>query len=454
MTTRIPLVALLLLPPGLTRAEVDPLEDALSAAYYAAERDLQAGKDRKEIADRLKPVVEKNTKSVFYKLASEFLADLTESAKNPPKPDAEPEKRLADTRIEFWRVQIAENWGGALKEFLKKEPKDPACQLLTAERKVIDQLIPLLTDRSPTRVPNERIVSGSGLKPQPRVCDVALAIIEYHGQCRFHYDTIFGRLLHQLPADDREKIVKRVEEWWKEHKDKSAAAGVRAQIQHAMSYPERVWMAKTLIRLGEGQKTDDKEYGLNVLRDMLKLHRRSHVGGYVADALAEVGDTSAVDVFYDEWKAWLGRPGLMHDSKIAFYLCAHGKRREWELLHDISLKDIAAGKRPGSGAVWADVVNSGQAEKNPYAIPILGLVLGQTEKTGSRYIDKVGAQPFSSADKATEYLQKQVSKDFGYRPAGTAEERAAAIAKAQKWWDDEGKAKYTFDYIEKEMVKK
>jgi hypothetical protein len=455
MATRAVLAALMLvLPGGVVLAEVDPLEDAVSKAYYAAEADLQAGKDRREIADRLKPMVEKHPTSPYYKLASEFLADLTESARNPPKADGEPEARLADTRIEFYLVRIAENWGTPLKEFLKKEPKDPASQLLAADRKVIERLIPLLTDKAPTRVPNQRFTNGSGLNPQPRVCDVALAIIEYHAQCRFHYDTIYGTYLHQLPADRREAVAKRVREWWTENKDKSVAAGVRAQIPHAASYPEKVWMAKTLIRLGEGRKTDDKEYGLTVLRDMLKQNRRGHVGGYVADVLAELGDTSAVDLFYDEWKSWLGRPGLMHDSKIAFYLCAHGKRREWELLHAIALEEIRAGKGPGEGAVWACVVNSGKADKNPFAIPVLGLAIGQTKDTGSRSVDGAGGQSFSYADTAIEHLQKQVGKDFGYKRAGTAEERMAAIRKAQQWWDEEGKAKYTFDYIGTNMMPK
>jgi hypothetical protein len=455
VTSRAALVTILfILPAGFARAELDPLPDALSAAYYAAERDLQAGKDRGEIAERLKPVVEKNSTSAYYKLASEFLADLTESAKSPPKPDDPPEKRLADTRIPLYLVTFAENRDKPLQAHLKKDPDDPAAQLLKADRKVIEELIPALNDRSPTRIPNQRFTTGSGLRPQPRVCDVALAIIEYHSYCRFHHDTIQGTVLHQLPADHRAKVIERVKEWWKENKDKSVAAGVRAQIPHAASYPEKVWMAKTLVRLGEGQKTDDKEFGLNVLRDMLKQYRRSHVGAYVANALAEVGDSSAVDVFYDEWKSWLGRPGLIHDSRIAFYLCAHGKRREWELLHAISLEELKEGKGPGSGAVWAAVVNSGKAGTNPYAIPILGLAIGQTEKTGSRYVGKVGAQSFSYADTAVEYLQKQVDKDFGYKTGGTEEERSAAIRKAQEWWDAEGKAKYTFDFIEKHLAAK
>jgi hypothetical protein len=415
MTVRTAFVALaLVLPVGLARAFIPPPSDTLLTAYHAAVADLCAGKDRRQIADRLKPVVEANAASVNHKFVSEFLADLTESAKHPPKPDAEPEKRLADTRITFSVLKYAENWGGPLKQSLEKDPNDPACRLLAADRAVIGRLLPLLKDRSPTRADELFGIEGR-LYPQPRVCDVALSIIEYHGRCRFHHDTIYGTVLHQLPADRRETAIWRVEEWWKENKDKSVAAGVRSQLPYAGSYPEKVWMAKSLARLGEGQQTGDREFGLNVLRDMVKQNRRSHVGAYAAGALAEFGDTSAVDVFYDEWKLWLGRPGLMHDSHIAFYLCAHGKRREWELLHAISLEEIQnGGQGTGGWAVWAAVVNSPPAGTNPYAIPVLGLALRFTEPTGNRYVEGVvGGQSFSKADTATECLQKQVGKVSG-----------------------------------------
>jgi len=113
--------------------------------------------------------------------------------------------------------------------------------------------------------------------------------------------------------------------------------------------------------------------------------------------------------------------------------------------------EVRDGKGPGNGAVWACAVNSGVAGTNPYAIPILGLALDQTSNAGSGW-GQNGAQSFSYADKACELFQKQVGKDFGYRRNGTPPERLAAIEDAQAWWDAEGKAKYSFDYIEKEMV--
>ncbi|HJT35828.1 MAG TPA: hypothetical protein VJ783_27615 [Pirellulales bacterium] len=449
MTARAALVVLVLFI-GSARAEIPPPPDELSRAYDAALNELRAGKDRQRIADGLKPVVEEYPASDYATVAGAFLVDLTASAKNPPtRPGDPPEKRLADSRVPFYLLKYAENWGEPLKTFVLKEPNDAAAQLVAADRAVIARLIPLLTDRSPARSNDTNPFES--MTPQPRVCDLALALIEYHGNARFHHDTIHGAYLHQLPDAEREKVAKRVAEWWEEVNDKSVAAGVRAQLVHGRSYPETVWMAKTLARLGEGQETDDREFALSFLRGMVNQNRRRHVGAYAAEALAELGDTSSVDVFYDEWKSWLGRRGLIHDSSIAFYLCKHGGRREWELLHAISLSEVREEKGAGAGAVWACAVNSAVAGANPYAIPILGLALDQTENTGSRLV-KGGAQSFSYADTACEQLQEQIGKDFGYKRNGTSAERLAAIKKAQGWWRAEGKAKYSFDYIEREMV--
>lgn len=449
MTARAALVVLVLFI-GPARAEIPPPPDELSRAYDAALTELRAGKDRQSIADGLKPVVEEYPTSDYASVASAFLVDLSASAKNPPmRPGDPPEKRLADSRVPFYLLKYAENWGEPLKTFALKEPNDPAAQLVAADRAVIARLTLLLTDRSPARSNNTD--SFRWMTPQPRVCDLALALIEYHGKARFDHDTIQGAYLHQLPDSEREKVAQRVAEWWGEVKDKSVAAGVRAQLVHGRSYPETVWMAKTLARLAEGQQTDDWEFALSFLRGMVNQNRRRHVGAYAAEALAELGDTSAVDVFYDEWKSWLGRRGLIHDSQIAFYLCKHGGRREWELLHTISLSEVRSGKGAGAGAVWACVVNSAVAGANPYAIPILGLALNQTGNTGSRLVEG-GAQSFSYADRACEQLQEQTGKEFGYTRNDTSAARLAAIKKAQGWWSAKGKAKYSFDYIERDMV--
>ena len=434
---------------GLSTAEIPPPSDDLSNAYAIAVAALCKGGDRQDIVDSLAPVVTKNGGSPYARLARPFLVDLATSAKRRPiGRDEQPEQRLANTRIPFHLLRHAGNWGDPLKVFIAKEPDDPASELASADRSVISRMIPLLSDRDPARCESSLVIDWDS--PQPRVCDLALAIIEYHGKVRFHYDTIFGSYLHQLPDADHKKVTERVTAWWQEVKDKSVASGIRAQLAHGRSYPETVWMATTLAKLTAGSETDDREFALQVLRTMIDENPRTHVGAYAADALAELGDTSPVDTFYREWKSWLGRPGLIHDSQIAFYLCKHGTRREWELLQAISVEEIKNRKGPGAGAVWACVVNSGVADTNPYAIPILALALSQTENTGSRWIEN-GSQAFSYADTSCELLQKQVGVDFGYQRTGTPEERSRAIEKAAIWWEAEGRTKYEFDNIEREL---
>jgi hypothetical protein len=80
------------------------------------------------------------------------------------------------------------------------------------------------------------------------------------------------------------------------------------------------------------------------------------------------------------------------------------------------------------------------------------MALSDTKNSGSRYVnEKIGSQSFSKADKATEYLQGLTGQDFGYHRQGTQAERSAAIERAQQWWADAGKGKFTFDYIEQNL---
>jgi hypothetical protein len=218
MTIRVALVALALMV-GYARAERLPPPDELSKAYDAALTELRAGEDRQGIAGRLEPVVERLPDSSYARLARPLLLDLTASAKNPPaRPADPPEKRLAETRIPFYLLSYAENWGEPLKAFVAKEANDPCSELVAADRAVITRLTPLLADRSPARCDGG--LSSEWTTPQPRVCDLALALIEYHGKVRFHHDTIQGTYLHQLSDAEREEVAARVAAWWEEVKDK------------------------------------------------------------------------------------------------------------------------------------------------------------------------------------------------------------------------------------------
>lgn len=450
MTARAAIVVLFLFISS-ARAQLSQFRDDLSEAYKAAISDLSGGKDRQGIVDRLKPVLDKNPASPYAPIAIPFLKDLAASAKNPPAgPSDPPETKLAESRIQFIVLGSPPSWDGMLKEYVTYQPTDPCAQLASADREVIARLIPLLSDRSPARCDASSIFQE--VKPQARVCDLALALIQYHGKVLFHRDTRHGTFLHQLPDAELTQVAERVATWWEEVKDKSIAAGVRAQLTHDGWSAESVWMAKTLARLGEGQETDDREFALNILRGMLTQSRGQYLSISAANALAEFGDFTALDIFYEAWKSSLDRPGLIYQPEIVFYLSKHGGRREWELLYAITLLEIRTNKRIEEGTVWAHAVSSEQAGTNPYAIPLLGIVLDQTREVGSRSVGNAPAQVISFADDACEKIQKQIGQDFGYRFDNMLSDRLAAIKRARAWWETEGITKYTFDYIEKEIV--
>jgi len=146
-----------------------------------------------------------------------------------------------------------------------------------------------------------------------------------------------------------------------------------------------------------------------------------------------------------------------YEPKLVRYLCAHGRRREWDLLYAIAESEIREKEKlpQGPSRVWSTVVGNAMYEKSPYTIPFLGLALTETQQTGVRWVGNPGmAQPYSAADTAAGLLQLRTGQDLGYKMEGTADERKAAIERARAWWEKEGKAKYTFDSIEKNLLKK
>jgi len=288
----------------------------------------------------------------------------------------------------------------------------------------------------------------------PRVSDVALNIIEAVSRCKFHRAT-WADDREMTTVERRDRLTEHITQWWRENKGKSVAEGIRTQIPHGDSYT-RVTMAENLIRVAGETRPEDREYGLGVLRNLSKDPYSS--GAAAANALAKYGDFSPVEEYYEQFGVWLNTRGRLWDGTLPgmFYLAEHGGRKEWELLCKVAAHDIESaneGKAWGRHAyVLRSLVNASRAQSSPYAIPLLGMALSDKEMTGSRWInEKIGGQSFSKADQATEYLQMLTGTDFGYHVDGTSAERIAAIERAQKWWTDEGKAKYTFDYIEKNM---
>jgi hypothetical protein len=488
----------------------DSYEDDVSRAYEEAISDLQKGKDRKTIADRLAVVLvrKENAKSEFLPGAALFHADLVRSVKYSPaavlhgegllfhtfqngdwcagrrsvrivpklarrfRNDSRhfgprivsetigrsdlattaatqpPEKRLAESRtvpaifsFEENRIHIADK--------LQSMPEDPAHLLLAADRDVIEKLIPALRDRSPTRCVSDRFDFGRpvlGVPNQPRVCDLAMVIIEYHSKCVFQHP--FEKHIHHLPDAQFEIRVRAVETWWKENRDRSLTEGIRAQLPKALTEYETERMAKNLILHAGSPTGPDAVHGRAVLlAEILRDPLRDRAIDY-AYTLAEVGSPElALDPLYKAHKAvriTFERTERLHPLLSSFFI-HHGNRREWEFVHSIVEREIEKGGVTPVECVTGDLLRSDHS-KRMCMVPIWALALQ------SRYTDK--SYRVSLAEHATKKLQAFTGRDFGYEAKGTAAEKSAAIDRAVTWWNDEGKSKYTFAFIEKELATK
>jgi hypothetical protein len=432
------------------------LHDALDSEMIAVGRKLYKGQKKEEILSSLQAAIQKNPRSTRVPLAKELARDLADSIEAAAKrqqagrklEDA-PEEFLEESKLEPHLLAYYQN-RRSLADFAGKNPRDPSILVIKQGRGAIERLIPALHYRAPIPAENNIIVDGE--YSTDRVCDLAMRLIEHLSLCKFHFNASTGTAFHALKPEVRHHRIARIEEWWKENKNRTVIEGIRSQLLHEESHEIRE-MLKNLIRQANLENSKvDQEFGLERMRAHL-LHDNH---AYFANDLTEFGDFSAVDVFYKVLNDSLnvrGRYWQMDTGRV-FYLTKYGKRREWELLLKIAEKEIEQGKDVGQAGVWPALVNCHDATKTPFMIPGLGLALGHTERTGSRFInEKNGAQDFSIADKSTQYLQELTKVDFGYRVEDSEAERMAAIKKSQKWWAETGKAKYTFDYIEKEMLK-
>jgi hypothetical protein len=434
------------------------MPDPVTQAIEQAGQGLRRGDARGDVLARLRDALLKAGTSDFRNYADALATDLEtsialENARTAERSDpaGSPEKYLMDSRWQprVWRPGGGERsrWGEAFSKF----PDDPARRILLEDREVIDRLLPLLEDRSPTRgfVASWDARSFS----VPRVCDVAVSLVQFHGRVWFFDQFAFCEPFHARPPKLRTEVVSAIRAWWSQSSSTSVADGIRALLPKAAFY-ERASMAENLVDLG--RETNDANLtaeGIGILVGLLDetSNRAGHLAAYVANTLEKYGDVRSVEVLYRRWLEKRSSQGYMFDSSIVFFLAKHGGRREWELLTDLAREGYAEQRDPHSRAeVGRAIVNSGMGFTTPWAVPALAMALDRTEITGSRSVAGLNeqAQSFSLADSAAEQLQRVTGTDFGYRPPASAQERLAAIAKARAWWAREGRAQYSFDRIE------
>jgi hypothetical protein len=433
--------------------------DDLLRAYVDAGDSITKGDDRRAVLERLETAIRENPNSGYRKTAERLAKDLAGSVDQLAKrqdsgiklEDA-PEEYLMDTKVALYLIAYPAN-AAHLARILEQDPRDPVAKLIARGRSSIDRLIPKLSDDSPARLYSGPFTGPQSVTTIPRVSDVALHLIEHLTGCKFHFNASTAIAFHQLSEEVRETRVARIKEWWRENKDKSVADGIRSQLPHAEFY-EQVQMAKSLIRVADREKNEaDREFGIAFLREKLDGDI-GYTAAHTARALAEFGDMSGIEYFYKQWKESLRVPGRYYsmESEVAWYLMDHGGRREWELVNEIARRELREERSAETAAIWSALVYGTKSKTSPYAIPGLGLALTQRERF--HQADAGEARFATQAYRAAEYLQALTSADFGYDPKGSEQEKLAALKRAQKWWAEEGQAKYTFDYIEQHLVKK
>lgn len=422
--------------------------DELFSAIESAGHKLATGKERQQVSDQLQAALQKQPASEYQELGQRLANDLDRSIHQPPSTLPNVSKPIMDTTIPLYLLSRENERGWA--ERIIRNPDDPAAQLVDADRNIIDNLIPILSDPSPTRS-FQGVIRGGDLPEVPRVCDYALRTIEIHSRCRFHFNESSGGLFHGLPAEDRTKIIRRISEWWSENRNRSVADGIRAQLPHG-GYYAKIWMAEQLAGLQEENPAANLADAIGVLK-ILVAENNGYSRVSAAEALARLGDFSPMQLFRQRCLDALEKPGYMVESDMVFYMTDHGTRQDWEVLNRLARRELEQVKEAGTARVWTTLVNCSQAKTSPFAIPGLALALTKTEQTGSRSVGGSESQSFSYADTAAERLQSLTAESFGYLPASTDVERSAAIARAQAWWLARGSKQYTFDRLEESAAK-
>lgn len=435
-----------------SKAEIVFYDEVLEA-YLEAGRNIAADGDRGASLVQLRQVIRKYPQSPNSNSARRLAEDLAESitraefrARSGRAIAEAPAEFLSETRLPSYLLWTDKNGAQPLDRFMKWHPHDPAVLLLRQGRTCIDQLLPQLANNSPTRIESEGF---SGTPAIPRVSGVALELIEAVSLCKFHHPG--------MPQETPDELIAHISKWWVENRNKSVAEGIRAQLPHGDSY-SMLTMAQNLMRLAGETDPQNRAHGLEALRRIARA--ADDYGAPAAHALAIYGDLSPLEWYYADLKSAVEAKGRLWDHRMGaiWYLAEHGRQKEWELLQAIAVDDIESankGKSWGRHAyVLGSLINARHVQTSPFAIPLLGMALSDTEVKGSRWInEEIGGQSFSKADQATEYLQKLTGVEFGYLVEGTQAERRAAIELAQKWWTEKGKAQYTFDYIERNMAK-
>ncbi len=365
------------------QAELLPM-DALSREWGASQQALSQGQDRLAIASQLGSVAEKNPDSWWHDRSvavADAMAGQAEKLQGLHKSgltaESAPWLWLGDSYMPHFVLQLPEN-KASLDTFLKQHPDDPASKIIAQGREMIPLLIPLLNDMGPAR-------SSSRLYPDmtteyPRVCDLALALIEYFSGCSFCETTFSQGAFGNLDESVRLNALNEAQEWWQTSGHLPFLEGVQACMPQGGVHG-KIKMGRLLLQSADPQSHAVAQRELHQLADSAN----PVFAAYVGKVLEPFGDTYCRTVINGRLRQAFakGPARLVVGPEVIFFLVENGGREEWELLTQCAQQQLTAKAAGGGQFIISTLRNCYETSDSMYAIPSLALVFQTGMHPGS-----------------------------------------------------------------------
>lgn len=348
------------------------------------------------------------------------------AAPRPAFLQKKPEELSQEEQMRCWIYMLRDvaghQWSdpGYPQLFSMSHRPTAADQLIAIGPPAIPYLIEVLEDDTPTRtIAWQR--SFYSVHFVLRRQDVAMKCLERIVGCRFYDEAATFIHLYMDKPERRNSAIANVREWWSRSQGASQARMIRNQLalghkNVSLRASARAYALKSLAMLEGPEAVVEGPY-----RDMLK--------GSGKGLLDRIDPRTPVRAAFK--KFWDN-----DDAYADMYIIKYGDKRTYrEMAHRFEASGRLGSPSWSLGDQAQYVVRYG---KN-WAIPILALMLKETEMTGARSGSEiVRSQAFSAADEAMELFQKLTGKDFGYERRGEVSERLKAIEKARTWWAEGG----------------
>lgn len=382
---------------------------------------LQGG-SREDLLQRCQAELAAGTAGYYKQEFTTLVAALEHEPKPPEGYDKPAAQRTKEQTLRCWIYDLREEGSS----FGWSPVGTPAEHLVASGPAAMDALIDTLEDFTPTR--SEGMEVGLSLTAILRRQDLALQCIERISACTFYRRT-GGRGIHLYNDHERQSVIANIQNWWKQAQGQSQAEGLRIQKRlrsdntslNKQDYDETAILWK--IALLEGPE--------NVIENLRGLLASEHdwLNSSLAQNMMQIEPQSVLHNVFEDFHNHQERPG-QH-----VWLIRYGDKKNYQEM----VRRAAASGDLGPGS-WnhGDEARVAAIHGKAWAIPLVAVVLKDTEMTGSRGFGKVQSQRFCSADEAVEVFQQLTGKDFGYVKEAGESERLAAIKRAAEWWQTDG----------------